>query len=181
MKLVGEQSLQKLFKLFQKYKYLILVIGIGILLIVWPKSTEKSPEGTQSEYLAFSVGEMEKELTETLSKMEGVGSVRVMLTLKADMEVRYLEDIDEKTRTEWENGQVVSQESESKGKTVLSGQSGTGGPVVIQRVYPIYQGALIVCEGADNASIQLRIKEAVSGLTGLSGAAVTVSKMTGGE
>ena len=33
--------------------------------------------------------------------------------------------------------------------------------------YAIYEGAIIVCEGADNPAVRLRIVNAVSDLTGL--------------
>lgn len=175
--------MKNLQKLFEKYKYLVLVVGIGLVLLMWPKNSapDTRAENDSAEYSAFAVEEMEKRLSEALGRIEGAGRVKVLLTLKADMEVLYLEDVDEKSHTEWEDGQASAQDRESKGKTVLAGQPGGSGPVMTGRIYPVYQGALIVCEGAGNAQLQLRIKEAVSALTGLSGSAITVTKMTGGE
>jgi len=172
-------NLKTVQKLFQKYKYLALVIGAGLVLLMWPRPdapAAQTPEPVDG-YAAFAVDEMEKRLAETLSRMEGAGRVKVMLTLKSDMEVLYLEDVDEKVHTEWENGQAAVQDRESKGKTVLAGASGGNRPVKTGRVFPVYQGALVVCEGAGNAQIQLQIKEAVSALTGLSGAVITVTPM----
>lgn len=44
-------------------------------------------------------------------------------------------------------------------------------------LYPVYQGVLVICDGADNPTVHIAIKEAVAGLTGLSGKYVTVAKL----
>ena len=44
-------------------------------------------------------------------------------------------------------------------------------------VYPQFQGALIVSEGADNAAVRWNIVSAVSSLTGLGTDKITVVKM----
>ena len=43
--------------------------------------------------------------------------------------------------------------------------------------YPVYKGAVVVCEGADHASVKLNIVQAVSSLTGLGSDKITVLKM----
>ena len=48
--------------------------------------------------------------------------------------------------------------------------------VVTQQLYPVYQGALVVCQGADQAAVRLAVTEAVSALTGLSSDRITVVK-----
>ena len=48
---------------------------------------------------------------------------------------------------------------------------------VAATTYPRFQGALIVCEGADSAAVRLRLLEAVSAVTGLSTDRITVVKM----
>jgi stage III sporulation protein AG len=47
----------------------------------------------------------------------------------------------------------------------------------VKTIYPVYQGALVVCEGADSATVRLEIIRAVAGLTGLSTDKIVVAKM----
>ena len=44
-------------------------------------------------------------------------------------------------------------------------------------LYPVYQGAVVVCEGAERAAVRLAIVEAVSSLTGLGSDKISVIKM----
>ena len=52
-------------------------------------------------------------------------------------------------------------------------------PVVQSIVYPEYQGALVLCEGADRAGVRLAVIEAVSSLTGLGSNKIAVVKLKG--
>ena len=49
-------------------------------------------------------------------------------------------------------------------------------PVVTRTVYPTYRGALVVCQGGDQADVKLAVTEAVAALTGLSADRITVAK-----
>jgi stage III sporulation protein AG len=48
--------------------------------------------------------------------------------------------------------------------------------VLIGQNYPVFQGALLVCEGGDDPLVRLRLTEALTALTGLSSNRVTVCK-----
>ena len=48
--------------------------------------------------------------------------------------------------------------------------------VVTRQQYPTYRGALVVCQGGDQADVRLAVTEAVAALTGLSSDRVTVAK-----
>lgn len=52
-------------------------------------------------------------------------------------------------------------------------------PAAQSVLYPQYQGALVVCDGADSASVRLAIIQAVSSLTGLGSNKIAVVKMKG--
>jgi stage III sporulation protein AG len=47
----------------------------------------------------------------------------------------------------------------------------------VKYVYPEFQGALVVAEGADDATVRLAITKAVAGLTGLGSDRITITKM----
>ena len=48
--------------------------------------------------------------------------------------------------------------------------------VVTRQVYPTYRGALVVCQGGDQAAVKLAVTEAVAALTGLTADCITVAK-----
>ena len=48
--------------------------------------------------------------------------------------------------------------------------------VLLMQRYPTFQGALVVCEGGDNAEIRLLMARAVSALTGIGTDRITVCK-----
>ena len=44
------------------------------------------------------------------------------------------------------------------------------------KMYPVYQGAVVVCQGAGNSQVRLTVIDAVSVLTGLSSDKISVVK-----
>jgi stage III sporulation protein AG len=143
------------------YKYVLLVIAAGAFLLLLPE--QESVETTEAETSgdeSFSVESMEKELESVLSRIDGAGSVSVMLTVKNGME------------------QVFAQDSsgEETETVVISAGSGKQEVVLIKQKYPEFQGALIVCEGGDDPQIRLLVTQAVAALTGLGTARISVCK-----
>ena len=64
-------------------------------------------------------------------------------------------------------------------RQVLTVNRGSGRQevVVTRRMYPVYQGAVVVCQGADSAAVRLAVTQAVSDLTGLGADHISVVKM----
>ena len=68
-----------------RYKYVLLVVALGALLLAWPQRTEDSG-GTQVEPAVEQQGELEEletAMEDILGKISGVGRVEVMLTLQS--------------------------------------------------------------------------------------------------
>ena len=97
------------------------------------------------------------------------GQVSVMLTLETGERVEYQTDV--------QASSDGAQSSESRKTVILSEGSSYDKAAVAATTYPRFQGALIVCEGADSAAVRLRLLEAVSAVTGLSTDRITVVKM----
>ena len=169
------EAFEKIWSKLKSNKYVIAVLLMGLVLMLLPKSAEKktgeSPQNTQTE--EFSLEQEEKRIASALEQIEGVGSARVVLTLKTGAEAVMAVDTQQSGK-ENENG--TSQEL-SKSYVVISKGSSNQTPVTVKTVYPQYQGALVVAEGADDAEIRLRLTEAMSGLTGLATDKITVLKM----
>ena len=89
MKLQWKPSEGGLWKLLDQYKYVLIVIAVGILLLLWPTGDGKrqAADGILPEPQEdFDLEALEEKLSRTLSQVEGAGQVTVTLTVKSGME-----------------------------------------------------------------------------------------------
>lgn len=148
---------QKTAKWLGKYKYiaLVLVVGIGLMLI--PDGSGKSAAPVQQSTSAVQQIPLSQELEQILGNIQGAGAVQVMLTVKEGEKTVYQTDSDDTV-------------------IITDGDRAQNG--LIQQVLPpTYRGAIILCQGADSATVCLAIKDAVSKVTGLDSSQISVLKM----
>lgn len=159
---------EKMGEIWGKYKLPLLVLLIGIVLMLIPIRTQGNQKEKAQEKDNFSVTDTERKMEEILGNIAGVGRVDVMLTLKSGNTLQLAQDKDysERNSEKKEDAQVVK----------LNRGSGTQEVVVTHEIYPTYLGAVVVCDGADNAAVCLAVTEAVSVLTGLSSDKIRVEK-----
>ncbi len=161
---------------FLKNKYILLVAIVGVtLLLIRPGGSDVVSTVEQTVSEGFDLDEFEAELSTILSKTAGVGKVRVMLTLNSTMETVYA---NERRMTLRETETTTDETIESE-PSVISGGSKGSTAMVIRENYPDFRGAVVICEGGDNATVRLSVIEAVSALTGISTDRITVMKMNG--
>ena len=151
----------------KKYRYVLLVVLVGLVLLVLPEEKEpvKQPESIQTE----EKRNLQEDLAAILSQVAGAGKVEVLLTQATGEETIYQTDEDLST------GESTS---DIRSDTVLvtgTDRSETG--LVRQVNPPTYQGAIVLCQGADSAQVKLSIVEAVMSVTGLRSDCITVLKM----
>ena len=146
-------KLEKWTGLLKKYRLAALVVLLGVVLMLLPTGgkAQTSGDGGETLWETFSLEETEKRMAEVLGAIDGVGRVRIMLTLRAGSTLRLAED--------------SSLSDSSSGQTKQEKQ-----------LYPTYQGAVVVCEGAGSSSVRLAVVNAVSVLTGLSSDRISVVK-----
>lgn len=157
-------------KLLDQYKYVLIIIAAGIVLLLWPSGEREQPAESGSSADAretFELKALEEKLSQTLSQVEGAGEVTVTLTMKSGMEQVLASD---RTTSVTERGSSVEEE------TVLVNSGAGQETVLLTQRYPTFQGALVVCQGGDNAEIRLLLTQAVSALTGLGADRITVCK-----
>lgn len=168
---------RKLLQAIKKYKYALLILLLGIALLLLPsgkKETKTQSEPTKAAadddaYAALT----EQRLTEMLSKIQGAGRVEVMLTLRRGSRTQYQSDTQNSEETSDDGTRRASEQ-----KTVILSEGSAYDKAAVSAVdYPLFQGALVVSEGADTASVKLALMQAVSALTGLSSDQITVVKM----
>ena len=164
-------KLEKWTGLLKKYRLAALVVLLGAVLMLLPTGGKAQTSGDSSELPGetYSLEETEQRMAEVLGTIDGVGRVRIMLTLRAGSSLRLAEDSSLSDST---GGQT---KQEQQVLTVNRG-SGRQEVVVTQQLYPTYQGAVVVCEGAGSSSVRLAVVNAVSVLTGLSSDRISVVK-----
>ena len=159
-----------------RYKYIVIIAVLGLVLLMWPTGDEPACEVLPVQ--SGAVYDMEDKLKNILSKIEGVGRLDVSLTLKSGVEVQYAGEVSQSSQQKLEDGQLAQSELNEDSKVVvLRSKDGNESAAVVKEVYPEPLGAVVVCEGADNASVRLKVTNAVSTLTGLSSDKISVVKM----
>lgn len=158
------KNAEKIREIFQKYKFVLLVICVGIILMLWPG--KKSAENIEQNAIPAEVqSSTEAQLQTILSKIKGAGRVEVMLTTSRGEETVYQLDSDRSENQTREDTVIISDDQRS--------QNG----LISQINPPVYQGAIVVCDGADDPAVRLSIVEAVSKATGLGASSISVLKM----
>ncbi len=158
MKPMKIPQMEKITAFLGGYRYVILMMVVGIVLLLLPTGEEDVALELEREDVVLSsesVSVLEERLAQALSQIAGAGETQVMLTL-ADSGQRILaEDL------EWDDT------SETSETVILSDASRGESVVELQTISPSFRGALVVSQGAGSATVQLELIHAVSVLTGL--------------
>ncbi len=151
-----------------KYKYVLCVLLLGVVLMLLPVGKTAAPQPEETSRETFSLDRTQREMETLLGNMQGVGRVKVMLSLESGSALRLAsdEDIDRRDSDTRQETQVVK----------LNRGSGQQEVVITEEIYPTYMGAVIVCDGGDNSKVKLSVVEAVSVLTALPSDRISVVK-----
>ena len=156
-------------EILKKYRYAILVLVIGILLMNIPSGKTAKKQEKETVITLQPAVDMEKRLVEVLGQIEGVGRVEVMLTQACGEENVYQSNeelsTDESGRSQ--RKETVTMTDSDRNETAL----------ILKTNAPKYLGAIIVCEGAESSAVRLSLVDAVSKITGLKSDAISVLKM----
>ena len=149
----------------KKYGLAIVVLLAGILLLAFPSGENEK----QTAAPAAQEVSLQESLEDILREIYGAGNVSVLLTQAVGEETIYQTD-DNLSEEEGRNT--------SRRETVLISGAGREETGLIRKVKaPTYLGAVVVCQGADNAAVRLAIVEAVRSATGLTTDRISVLKM----
>lgn len=155
-------------QLLSKYRYPLVILLVGIVLLTLPGKKEASPAATVSSSQTQPT-DTAQTLTQILGQIKGVGKVKLMLTEAEGAKTLYRFDED---ATEGESGSSVRQET-----IIVSDADRNQQALISQVLAPKYLGAVVVCQGADDPSVKLAVVEAVSKATGLGADRISVLKM----
>ncbi|MBE6958536.1 MAG: hypothetical protein E7447_05235 [Ruminococcaceae bacterium] len=152
---------EKTVKWIGKYKYLALIILVGVVLMLIPGKKEETAIVPEVSVSPPSVS-IREELEKILSNIQGAGRVQVMLTEKSGEQIVY---------------QTDTPSSDREDTVIITGQDRVQSGLVQQILPPTYRGAIVLCQGADSPAVCLAVKEAVSKVTGLDTSEISVLKM----
>jgi stage III sporulation protein AG len=158
----------KLLGLVQKYKYVALILVVGIALMLIPTGSKPVKE-TASPTAEDRILSVEEKLTQILRQVNGAGEVLVLLTEALGEETIYQtnDDISKNDTSSSSRGDTV---------TITDSQRNEKG-LVRQQNPPQYMGAIVVCQGGDQPTVRLAILDAVSKVTGLGADKISILKM----
>lgn len=156
-------------ELWKKYKFILLVVLVGVILMLLPVSSgakDKAADDSQTPPETFDLEATEQRMAAILGKIDGVGKLQLMLTLQSGTRLTLAED------TQRDSGRTTRE------TVTLNRGSGSQEVVVTDHYYPVYQGAVVVCQGADSSAVRLAVTETVQALTGLPSDRIQVVKWT---
>lgn len=182
---------------------LVLILLCGVVLLLLPTSDKENekddslPDITQGDDREGSetqsgnamdggmdideyVKQMEERIEKQLALVEGVGSVKVMITLESTSEKIVLKDenVTKETIKE-EDAQGGTRDNESmttSDESVLVGD-GSSYPYTLKENMPYIQGVAVVAQGGGDAKVKQEIIEAIQVLFGVPIHNIKVMKM----
>ena len=149
-------------KCFGKYKYALLILAAGLFLMTFPRLEPDSE--VLPEVVMPAEETLEQRLCAILGHIEGVGQVQVLLTEAIGPESVY--------QTDGVSGSEGKQET-----VIITDEKRSELGLVRQVISPVYQGAIVVCQGGGNARVRLAVMEAVANVTGIPSSRIAVLKM----
>lgn len=153
----------------KKYRWAALVLLVGLVLMSLPEG--KADESISAQEETVQQQTLQQELESLLSKLDGAGKVKVLLSLASGAQTYYQSD---------EDMERSGDNADKRAETVIITSADRSQQGLVQRIDPpVYLGAVVLCQGADRAQVRLAVVDAVSTATGLTSDKISVLKMNG--
>ena len=186
-------------KLTKENMAILALLGILLMVIALPvKKTENTRDetglsDTGSDTMKTSetekddgdgsyTQEVENRLEALLSSMDGVGEVKVMVTLSSSEEqvvekdVPYSMDTTKETDSAGGSRDVVNSKQEET-TVYVTDQAGNKTPYISKTLEPAIEGVTVVAQGGGNAVVQKNITDVIQALFGVEAHKIKVVKM----
>ena len=174
----------------------ILIVTIVIINIIWngdkDSSNDKGIQNDTSKQLANTntssievssntANELEIKLEEILSKIQGVGEVKVFINYSESSEMIPMYNENSKTsnteETDTSGGTRKIEETDSQKEIIYEESDGEKTVITQKIVEPQIEGAIITAKGAGSAEVKTSIIQAVEAVTGLATHKIQVFEM----
>lgn len=170
-----------------------IVVLIGVLLLVIMIPTEKKSTQVKDNAFGGSINDsacdgdtflyenyIEKKLESALGKVDGVGSVKAVVTLKTSGEKVLAKDSERSgsdTSESDDDGSVRNQSTYNTSDTHILVEDGNVPYVTLQNM-PEIEGVVIVAKGGGDGNVATEITQAVEALLGIPAHKIKVLKMS---
>lgn len=192
------KSIDNFFKSKNVSKLVAIVIAVIVLLLglsvvkpsnnkeeVYTSGLVENKDSEDSTYKGKETNQYEleqkEELISILKKMDGVGSVDVMISFESGEKKVPAYDQDTQTsvteETDSEGGKRVNEQKNDGSKVVMTTDNKGNEPFIIQTYKPKVISVFVVAEGAENSKTKYEIQKVVSNLYNLSIDKVNVYSM----
>lgn len=169
-KLMDKLTNSKLFKI-KNVKLVGLVVLLTAVVVGYffiSKSSTKTTSASKAtnSYYTSSLDyakALESKMQNVLSNISGSGKVSVMVTLSSSLEIVYAESVDEKNNSSVSSNNSTSTKNTTS-NTIIVKNNGVNSPLVVKEILPEIKGVVVVCEGAKDVNIKLKIVQAVKAL-----------------
>jgi stage III sporulation protein AG len=160
---------------------IILLVIVGLISVILlfglgsgkSKSTSSNVVTTSSYISTMDYCKIiENKLIDVLSKVDGAGTVSVMVTVDGSPELIYANEQD-KTSSTNSSGSTTSSTYSSP---IIIDANGSSSALVMTEVLPAVKGVIVVSSGAGKVETRLNLLKAVSTLLDISTEQVTVLK-----
>ncbi|MGN0498089.1 MAG: hypothetical protein ACI4F6_03345 [Acutalibacteraceae bacterium] len=170
-----------------KIKKLVIALCIGGIALIFlstflggkTSAGDNSSDSTLDTQSFTNLSEyktaIENDLSKIISKIEGVGSTEVFLTLDNSSENVYAVNQKQSSKSSSSDGGDESLDTEYFSLRKSDG-SETG--MLLKVIEPDVRGVLVVCNGGDNSMIKERVLEAVTKALNISSARVCITKLS---
>lgn len=174
----------------------ILIITVVAINAIWNGNSKKNKQeenNQNSKQLAQNINniaieassstskELEKNLETILSKIQGVGEVKVFINYSESSEIIPMYNETSKNsnteETDTQGGVRKIQEQDSQKEIIYKEENGEKMPITKKVVEPKVQGAIITAKGASDVNIKTSIIQAVEAVTGLATHKIQVFEM----
>lgn len=169
---------------------IILIITVIAINLIWNDEEKESQEDLLKKELSNvnniednsnAENNLEEKLENILTKLNGVGKVNVLITYSESNQViaMYNENSKESTTEEEDTsgGKRTIQEVDTSKDIAYKEENGNKIPVTEKIIMAKIEGAVIIAEGAKDASVKTNIVQAVEAVTGLATHKIQVFEM----
>ena len=168
-------KLSEKFKIDKKSLIVIITGVIGVILLVIseliPRESKEKSQSDERNTVSISYSDYEKDVEQRLesliSKIDGAGSVSVMVTLDCTVESVYAQ----------EQKETIGENHSSENEYVIIKNSDGESGILLKTTQPQVRGVAVVCSGGGSAVVRQNITDTVTAVLGISAARVNISAM----
>jgi len=165
----------------KKTQYLAIILIIAIILTLYfsslqPATTQPQPQAKESQAEPAINTDIENRLKGILSKVEGAGSVDVVINYESTAEKVPALSEDKQQSTTNEDGRNSETTSEKTDIATVQG-SGSSEALIIKENQPEVRGVVVVAEGAGDIGVRMNLLSAVTTLLNITADKVEILKM----